>query len=262
MYVLHTEPQSAGGILDAAYKLFRASFSSQLALAVVVAALMTLPLVGIAWAAATVTDPFAIIDLIFSVRVLGACLVLAIACATLYAAMMLRMEAFAQGETITTVEAVTAAMRDQPRIAIASILFIVAKMVGCCLLLVPGLVLAQSLMFYLPAIALDDKGAIESLGYSHRLVWGSWWRTAGIWGFGLLLSTVVVYLATAVGLVLTVLPLDLGVLEALEIVTQGLATIVVTPFLVALWLELYRDLKLRRRSDAASANAADIRQHG
>jgi hypothetical protein len=253
MYVLHTEPQSASGILDAAYKLFRACFASQLVLAAAVAVLMTLPLAALAWVGA-ITDPFAILDLIFSLRVLGACLALALACAALYAAMMLRMEAFAQGETITTAEAVTAALRDLPSIALASVVFMVAVFVGCCLFVVPGLVLVQSLMFYLPAIALDERGAIESLGYSHRLVWGSWWRTAGIWGFGLLLSTVVVYVATAVGLVLTILPIDLRALEALEIVTQALAALVVTPFLVALWLELYRDLKLRKARDGVRAS--------
>ena len=261
MYVLHTEPQSAGGILDTAYKLFRASFSSQLVLAAAIAVLMTLPLAALAWAGA-MTDPFAILDLIFSLRVLGACVALAIACATLYAAMMLRMEAFAQGENITTVEAVTAALRDLPRITVATLAFIIVVFVGCCLLVVPGLVLVQSLMFYLPAIALDDRGAVESLGYSHRLVWGSWWRTAGIWGFGLLLSTVVVYVATAIGLVLTVLPIELGALGVLEIVTQALATLVVTPFLVALWLELYRDLKLRKSLASASVNVDGVRNGG
>ena len=261
MYVLHTEPQSAGGILDTAYKLFRASFSSQLVLAAAIAVLMTLPLAALAWAGA-MTDPFAILDLIFSLRVLGACVALAIACAALYAAMMLRMEAFAQGENITTVEAVTAALRDLPRITVATLAFIIVVFVGCCLLVVPGLVLVQSLMFYLPAIALDDRGAVESLGYSHRLVWGSWWRTAGIWGFGLLLSTVVVYVATAIGLVLTVLPIELGALEVLEIVTQALATLVVTPFLVALWLELYRDLKLRKSLASASVNVDGVRNGG
>jgi len=251
MYVLATDPQTASRILDSAYKLFRASFRTQLVLATAVTVLMTLPLVGLAWAGA-ITDPFAIIDLIFSARVLTACLALAVACAVLYAAMMLRMEAFAQGETVGIADAVTAAMRDLPRIAVASIVFIVVVAVGSALI-IPGLLFVQSLMFYLPAIALDDKGAIESLSYSHRLVWGSWWRTAGIWGFGLLITTVVVYVATAVGLVLTLLPIDLALLEALEIVTQALATLFVTPFLIALWLELYRDLKLRKDRAAVSA---------
>jgi hypothetical protein len=251
MYVLATEPQSASRILDAAYKLFRDSFPTQLVLAAVVTVLMTLPLVGLAWAGA-ITDPFAIIDLIFSVRVLAACVALAVACAVVYAAMMLRMEAFAQGETVGIGAAVTAALRDLPRIAVASVVFMIVVAVGS-VLIIPGLLFAQSLMFYLPAIALDDKGAIESLSHSHRLVWGSWWRTAGIWGFGILLSTLVVYVATAVGLVLTFLPVDLRALEALEIVTQALATLVVMPFIVALWLELYRDLKLRRSRSAGGA---------
>ena len=259
MYVMPTSPQSAGAVLDAAYKLFRASFRTQIVLAMAVTVLMTLPLVGLAWVGA-ITDPFAIIDLIFSARVLGACLALAIACALLCAAMMLRMESFAQGEAVSVIDAVTAALHDFPRIVAASVLFIVIVAVGS-VLIIPGLLFVQSLMFYLPAIALDDKGAIESIVYSHKLVWGSWWRTAGIWGFGLLLSTVVVYVATAVGLVLTVLPLDLAALEALEIATQALATLVVTPFLIALWLELYRDLKLRRNT-AARPPTSEYRHEG
>jgi hypothetical protein len=250
MYVLATETRSWGGILDAAYKLFRGSFGSQVVLAAIVAVLMALPLVGLVWIG-DITDPFAIIDLIFSARVFAACLALVIVCATLCAAMMLRMEAFAQGETVGIGAALTAALGDLPQITVASLAFILIVSVGC-LLIIPGLLFAQSLMFYLPAIALDDKGAIESLRYSHELVWGSWWRTAAIWGFGLLLSTVVVYLATAVGLVLTVLPIDLAALETLEIATQALATLVATPFLIALWLELYRDLKLHRNTEAST----------
>jgi hypothetical protein len=260
MYVLATGPRSAGAIFEAACRLFHASFRTQLVLSAVVAALTTLPLAGLAWVGAAVTDPFAIVDLIFSARVLAACVALAIACATLYAAMMLRMEAFAHGESVGVGEALTAALRDLPRIAVATIVFIVVVSVGC-VLVVPGLLFAQSLMFYLPAIVLDDKGAIESLGHSHGLVWGSWWRTAGIWGLGLVAATVVVYAAAVVGLLFTVLPVDLRLLAVLEIATQALATLVVMPFLVALWLELYRDLKQRRNAAVAGAVASGHGDH-
>src|SRR6185436_7587793 len=99
-----------------------------------------------------------------------------------------------------------------PRIFVASLLFIVVVSLSL-IVIIPGLILMQSLMFYLPAIVLDDRDAIESLGYSHQFVWGLWWRTAAIWGLGLLISMLAVYLGAALGIVAAVLPLDLRVIS-------------------------------------------------
>ena len=92
----------------------------------------------------------------------------------------------------------------------------------------------------------DDKSAVDSLSYSHQLIWGFWWRTAAIWGFGLMLATLAVYFAAAFGIVVAILPIDLSIVSIIEIAAQALVTVVMTPFIVALWLELYRDLKLRK----------------
>jgi hypothetical protein len=231
-------------LLDAAFRLFRASFESLLILSVIATLIAWLPLAGIAWSGAT-EDPLALLSLVFSPSFLAACFALGLICIVVYAAMLVRMEACAQGEAMTTGAAIAAALRALPRILLASVLFMIAVSLGS-IVIIPGLIFMQSLMFYLPAIAIDDRGAVESLGYSHRLVWGHWWRTAAIWGFGLLISTLAVYLAAALGLVAAMLPLDLRGISVVEFVAQALVTIVVTPFLIALCLELYRDLKLRR----------------
>jgi hypothetical protein len=160
--------------------------------------------------------------------------------------MLVRMEAFARDESMSSGAAAAIALRACPRVLAASLLFIVAVSLGLVALLIPGLILMQSLMFYLPAIVLDDRGAIDSLGYSHQLVWGLWWRTAAIWGFGLLISMVAVYLGAAIGIVVAFLPFDLRAISVLEIALQALVTVLITPFMVALWLEIYRDLKLRK----------------
>ena len=248
MYAIPTAPLSAGGVLDAAYRLFRASFRSVLVLAVIATAIAYLPLVGIAWSGAA-EDPLALISLAFNPWFLVACLALTLICIVIYAAMLVRMDAFARGEAMTSGGATAIALRAFPRILVASLLFIIAVSLGC-LLIVPGLILMQSLMFYLPAIALDDRNAIESLGYSHQLVWGAWWRTAAIWGLGLLISMLAVYLGAALGIVAAVLPLDLRVISIAEIALQALVTVLITPFMLALWLELYRDLKLRKTESA------------
>jgi len=244
MYVLPTEPLTAGGVLDAAYRLFRASFQSVLVLSVIVTAIAYLPLAGMSGSLAT-EDPLALISLVFSPSFVAACCALTLLCIVVCSAMLVRMEAFARGEPMTTTAACATTLRQLPRIIIASVLFLVAVSIGS-IIIVPGLILMQSLMFYLPAIALDDKSAVDSLSYSHRLVWGFWWRTATIWGFGLLISTLAVYFAAAFGIVVAILPIDLSIVSMIEIAAQALVTVVITPFMIALWLELYRDLKLRK----------------
>jgi hypothetical protein len=144
---------------------------------------------------------------------------------------------------MTTTAACATTLRQLPRIIVASVLFLVAVSIGS-IIIVPGLILMQSLMFYLPAIALDDKSAVDSLSYSHRLVWGFWWRTATIWSVGLLITILVV--AAWSGIVDAILPVDLSMGSIIETVAQALLTVVITPFMIALWLELYRDLKLRK----------------
>jgi hypothetical protein len=245
MYALPTAPLSAGGVLDAAYRLFRASFESVLVLSIIATAIAYLPLVGIAYSGAA-EDPLALISLAFNPWFLAACLALTLICILFYAAMLVRMEAFARDESMSSGAAAAIALRAFPRVLAASLLFIVAVSLGLVALLIPGLILMQSLMFYLPAIVLDDRGAIDSLGYSHQLVWGLWWRTAAIWGFGLLISMVAVYLGAAIGIVVAFLPFDLRAISVLEIALQALVTVLITPFMVALWLEIYRDLKLRK----------------
>jgi hypothetical protein len=257
MYAIATQPRNAGAILEAAVALCRAAFPSQLILAGTATALAYLPLLALTYSGAA-TDVFMLLNLIMSMRALLAGLVLALACAALYAAMLTRMEAVALGKQMSLAEAMASAVRHLPQVLIASALFLLIVTLGS-IVVIPGIIFFQSMMFYLPAIMLDDKDATSSLAYSHTLVWGLWWRTAAVWGAGLLISTVLVYIGAAAGLVVSVLPIDLSALALIEILAQALMTLVITPFLIALWLELYRDLKLRK--EGQGRHEATLAEH-
>ena len=59
-----------------------------------------------------------------------------------------------------------------------AILYGLAIVVGLILLVIPGIILSISLCLAFYLVALENKGAVDSLKSSHALVKGYWWRTA------------------------------------------------------------------------------------
>jgi glucose-6-phosphate-specific signal transduction histidine kinase len=100
---------------------------------------------------------------------------------------------------------------------------------------------------FLPAIMLDDKGAIESLRYSHGLVWGNWWRTAAIATIALIIVYVIfVIVGVLAGMAFMLTGVDPVAIFLVQVLTTLVGGILMTPFFVALFLEIYRDLKMRK----------------
>lgn len=60
---------------------------------------------------------------------------------------------------------------------LVGLLYIIAVVSGTALLIVPGFILAISLMFCLFLAINENKGIILALVTSHRLVWGHWWHS-------------------------------------------------------------------------------------
>ena len=180
MYVLPTGPRGIGEVLDSVFKLFGASFGKLLPFSIAAGLIGLLPMgylfmsgalepqeaqatpfgVGAGyWIAFALTFPLTII---------------------LIGASIARAEALAQGTPMTAGEAAGIAARRVLTLILASICLSLVLIVGFALLVIPGLILMITLYMFVPAIVLDRKGSVESLKYSHGLVWGNWWRTAGI----------------------------------------------------------------------------------
>ncbi|HXV95809.1 MAG TPA: hypothetical protein VD695_04615 [Gaiellaceae bacterium] len=142
--------------------------------------------------------------------------------------------------------------RVQPRLGSiigAGILLGLAIGLGFVLLIVPGLFLLTIWIAVIPAIVLENRGIGESFGRSRDLVRGNGWNV-----FGVIVLTILLLIAVGlvVGLVLSPLADWLS-----SLIQQAVSTVVIGPFVVAIWTLVYYRLKAREDETAAPAAVPD-----
>ena len=149
-------------------------------------------------------DPAAVIHFFFSWR------------SWLLGFVMIALGMFIYGASIVRVESIAQRRRCRYRCVVPGDLAASSwHSIGACsassgdpssaarLFIIPGIYLIGSLFLFVPAIVLDRKGPVESLGHSHRLVMGNWWRMATIGGIAfIILYLVYVVAAVVVGFVM------------------------------------------------------------
>ncbi len=129
--------------------------------------------------------------------------------------------------------------------------FLYALMVGLGTLgcLIPGIWLGVAYALAIPALLIEETKGFGALTRSFRLVRGRWWPTFGVLLLGQLMVTIVQSMLTlpVLGLVLA------GGDDASPVVfvvgstiTGTISTILTTPFLVAVLVVVYVDLRVRK----------------
>jgi len=253
MYQLPTAPRGIGQVIDSVFQLFRASFTAQLVFAFIGGLISVVPIAYTLWSGA-LEDPVAAgrVGLMPGYWVSVLCTIPLTL--IIYGAAIARGESVAQGRKISVSAALGRGLSCLLTMFVASILFGLAVAAGMVALVIPGLILMMSLFMYQPAIVLDGKGMIESLKYSHGLVWGNWWRTAAIFSIAIIIIYVLFML---IGVVAGLMFVTVGVDPVIVFVTQAITTVLagflITPFFVALYLEVYRDLKMRKEGGDLAA---------
>lgn len=246
MYQLATAPRGIGQVIDSVFKLFRASFTSLLVFALFGALLGVVPFAYMLWVGA-LDNPAVAAGIGLSPGYWITVLCTIPLTLTVYGAALARGESIAQGQKISVGAAFGQSLNHLVAMVVAGILFAIAIAVGLVLLIIPGIILMVSLYMFLPAIVLDDKGAVESLKYSHSLVWGNWWRTTAVVTIALIIIYVLFLLIGVIaGLLFVMVGIDLVVAFLAQAVATLLGGFVITPFIIALYLEIYRDLKMRK----------------
>jgi hypothetical protein len=261
MSLYPTAPLSIGKVLDGGFTMYRSIIKRILPLSFGVAFLAQVPQVAPYLAGrdmgATIVASLVVGFLVWYVLYMA-----------LYAGWLKSMDSLARGgEALGTSAAFSAGLPKVLPITGATILFILALMVGFVLLIIPGLILMLSLLFFWFLIVLEDKGAVESLKTSHRLVWGNWWRTATILTVGGVVYMVAVLLVLGVtGVILGVSAFGgptpeqaaAGPTTAVLIVVamQVVVNAVLLPMMNSLLLVLFRDLQLRKSGADLAARAA------
>jgi len=249
-YELPAAPLSIGGVIDSAIRLYRDSLRRTWVLALLYSLIMGIFGVFLALATASVSgskDPRQVFAVMVSPIPMAGFVVAMLSSFVFYGALMKTVSAWAKGnESLSVGSALAAGLRRLPGAVLGGLLYGLAVGIGLILLVVPGVYFFGKLQLWLPAMFVDDAGAVEGLGISWRLTRGRWWRGTVI----LTVALVIVYVfALALGLLSGLITaLTHLTLTDSTIVSQLLgvvSNVIVLPMFVAILVVMYHDFKLR-----------------
>jgi hypothetical protein len=240
MNLVPTRPQRIGETLDAGFRLYRKTFLKALPLAAVSALFSGIPSLVMPLADG-MSSPAVFGGLMFVWFILF----LFITPLT-WGAIIALIDSYARDEPMPMGQALRIGVNRMFPMLGALIMYFLIISAASFLLLVPGIVLMFSMMFYMYALVLDRKGPIDSLGYSHSLVWGRWWRTLTLLSVPWAVAFTIIMLFQMPFPLLTSEPKMVMVLMQ---VGNMIGTAVVMPLLYAVMVICYYELKLRAEGD-------------
>lgn len=268
MAIQPTQPQGIGGVLDTAFQLYKATLGAVWPISLLLAVVGMPPTLYVLFSGAPLpdldSDEFDLLTALGSNDPISSAIGLVCGILTMWVlgALYLKQRAGGVDEELSMGDALKAAGAKLAPVLGSTVLFVIALVVGLILLVIPGLILMVSLMLYMQLVLFDDKGPVEALTSSHKLIWGNWWRSTAILSVAFILVLVIFM---AVGVVSAVAAPFLGiaiedfVVIALvgELVFNALFNLLFMPFLSAVMIALYWDLKLRKEGGdlAARVNA-------
>lgn len=264
MYVKPSAPQSIGGVLDDAIKLFRECLPRCWLLAAAAQTAAALPGLMLRtqirhW---TMADPFAALAAVQSANFLAGALVGAVIFLIFNFALIDNINSVAVGTPASLGRSLGVGIRALPRGFVTAVLIAVIVGFGLVLLIVPGIYWAGTLMLAFTALVVEDAGIWQSLAVSSRLVKGHWWRSATIYSVAIIIA-LVFYLMLAVTGAAIAAVLGRGVWTAvnLQLLISIAADTFVMVALTATLLAIYRDLHMRHEGAgfAPSIGAAAAR---
>jgi hypothetical protein len=260
MYVRPASPQSVGGVLDDAIKLYRASFRACWPVAAAAAVIMGA--IG-AYLALHLLDT-GIVNAATAMQFLNvyrqpgvqlAYVADAAARIAAYGAILIYQNALADGESEPSMQESLSVMLGRliPGL-IASLVWWVVIVVGFALLLIPGIYLLGALCLWPVCLFAGKAGPLASLGQSRDLIRGHWWRTTTI----LTVATILVLVLSAVaggviGGVVGIFRRDMVVMQLAIQCVAVVVSVFTLPAIPAALVAVYRDLKLRREGSDLAA---------
>lgn len=149
----------------------------------------------------------------------------------------------------TLLTAYRVALRRLPIVFLGFLLCSLLFAVGFSLFIVPGIVLTIMCAFVQPLIVIDDKGPIEAIHYSVRLVLGHWWRTFLTLTLGFAFFLVLIYAIELFAMDLWQVSHPSGQVWVSYNLFRVVLCAVYYPLFVSLLLALQADLEVRHAID-------------
>lgn len=246
MYQKATQPLSTGKLLDNTMQLYRSSFTKSLPFVIIIALLTSMPNPWMAHSLGAddqlVQDPFALLK---GVNI-AASFIIVLVNLVLYIAVIHVIAAVMNNSYQNIASSLIIGLRKFIPILIASIVYVIALVSGTLLLIIPGVILSMSLIFFMPLMVVDNQGIIESLTSSHRLVWGEWWRTSTVLTIPVLFYCIFLILMLILSLSLSSVEEVLSGTSLFSATGNILLNILLLPFFLSIVLVQLNDLKLRK----------------
>jgi hypothetical protein len=260
MYSKPSSPQTIGGVLDDAIKLYRASFRACWPVAAVAAVVMGaigiyLELHVLGAVLSNARQPSQVLDVYRHSPVYLAYAADAAVRLAASGAMLIYQNALAEAEGTLSMQQALGVMLNRliPGL-LASVAWWVVITVGFMLLLVPGFYFLGALCLWPACLFIGGAGPLQALHKSRELVKGHWWRTTTILTVAVILVMVLSAVAGAlVGAIVPIFHRDLVAMQlALQVVAVIVAVFTISAIPAAL-VAIYRDLLLRREGSDLAA---------
>ncbi len=285
MYTKPAAPRSIGGVLDDAIKLYRDAFAKSWPLALIGQVVIAVPLLVIRLKLtaipgvggnpmAVATNPAAAaayMALYKSPAVWLSYLAVLVATFGLYNALLVQIDGFATDEPRSAGESIAQGVRLLPCALLLYLVMVVGLALSMvCVGVVAGLlgaihvgailrallvvaylvafiyVLGRLFLAYVALIA-DRAAVFESFGISWALIKNHWWRTATVYTVAIVIVCVFyVLIGVLNGLVFAMLRSTSGAATLVSQLFSIAFGTVLVPFVPAVLLAIYYDLKLRR----------------
>ena len=263
-----TEPSSIGRVLDSGFKLFAASLKPVLALMIFAAIVNIIMQYSMVEAMAPVTQLTTEEEMAQYMagmwpQLLGFSLVVWFVSIILYNAILSRIGNISQGSSDEIYDSLIIGLKKALPVFIGAILYTLAISAGFVLLLIPGLILMITLMFFQIMIVVEDDGIIAALKSSHNLVWGNYWRTTAV----IMIPFFVIYaLFMVVGIVAGFMgamdnmameqgqmDMSFGVFD----IIMAVFSILMVPLMDSIFIAQVNDLKLRKSGSDLEQRMSD-----
>jgi len=272
VYVKPTAPRSIGGVLDDAIRLYRVSFAKTWPLALCGRLLLAAPLLILQFqfAGARTGDAQAMLAMMKSPGTWLPYLVAAIVTIGFYNALLVQIDGFAAPRDETFGRSLSTGFRLLPRTLLLFFVMVAAALLaGVCVGVAFGLLnaVASTILRILLvtavlllgiyawgraflaniALVVEDAGVFQSLGMSWTLIRDHWWRTATVYTIAIIIILAFnVVIAIVDGLTGALLHNYFAVAAVIGQLVAVIGGAVVMPFVPAVLLVMYYDLKLRK----------------
>jgi hypothetical protein len=259
-------PQSIGQVLDRGFSMYRAIFKPMLVTSMALGLLAQLP--ALAQHSFMLMAPGGQPGVSAIVTALVMFLLWLIVYFGMYNGWVMSLDSVARGgKAYGFGQSISAGLPKILPVIGGGILFVLAFLAGLVLLVIPGIILLGSLIFFMYFIVLENQGALESLQSSHKLVWGNWWRSATILTVAGILYFVAMFIVmmvagAAIGLSTAGAPspedarATVSITMVFFVLVQGVLNGLLMPLFTSIALVTFRDLMLRKSGADLAARAA------